>query len=345
MVGAIALAAYWAGRRQGGAPAPEGSAVELVPEDASVRRTDLAVSPLSAASAGAPDGAMGDAGAVAKAGAGGLPRRDGAPVGPAAAGVAKESSSPSGIDQGGALPDEAIGLSAWRARLGPDAVEVRGHFLHEGPAPVMVQPEGDAPRGCPGGERPLVRNGQVPSVIVWVTAPPPGPYPVRVRTQRVALKGCAFHPWVVALQRGAWLQLENQDDLLHNVHGTGRPEFMFALPGAERRRRWQTRRAGAVASLTCVAHSAGASGYYRVFEHPYFAVSDEHGEFSLPPLPPGAYAVHFYHPVFEVAPQEIRLVAGVPHPVLSISVALSAERAGAATLRWPDEGATPARSP
>jgi uncharacterized protein (DUF2141 family) len=46
--------------------------------------------------------------------------------------------------------------------------------------------------------------------------------------------------------------------------------------------------------LACDTH-AWMRGYSYVFDHPFFAVTGESGEFSIPGVPPGRYVVKAWH--------------------------------------------------
>ena len=47
-------------------------------------------------------------------------------------------------------------------------------------------------------------------------------------------------------------------------------------------------------AIGCPIHASMAAWVY-VFEHPYHAVTDEHGRFRLPPVPPGRYTLRVHH--------------------------------------------------
>lgn len=47
------------------------------------------------------------------------------------------------------------------------------------------------------------------------------------------------------------------------------------------------------------------TGALQVFDHPYFAVTDEFGVFQLPPLPAGSYTVVVWHETLGSLEQEI----------------------------------------
>ena len=48
-------------------------------------------------------------------------------------------------------------------------------------------------------------------------------------------------------------------------------------------------------------------GFIPVFDHPYFAVTNEQGAFSIPDLPPGNYVLKAWHEETGLKSQEITI--------------------------------------
>jgi hypothetical protein len=46
-------------------------------------------------------------------------------------------------------------------------------------------------------------------------------------------------------------------------------------------------------------------GFVHVFDHPYFAVTNEQGIFSIPDLPPGNYVLKAWHEDAGIKSQEV----------------------------------------
>jgi hypothetical protein len=138
----------------------------------------------------------------------------------------------------------------------------------------------------------VTAKGEVEGAIVFIANPPPttgeAPSPKTVHLDQV---GCRFVPHVLAAQVGAKLDAANSDPVLHTVHATDAGKhFVFdeALPRQGLHRMVPLARKGLFA-LSCSANHPWMHGWLRVFDHPYFAVTDAHGRFSLPALPPGHY--------------------------------------------------------
>ena len=104
--------------------------------------------------------------------------------------------------------------------------------------------------------------------------------------------GCWFVPRVVGIQVGQTLRVINSDPVTHNIH-----------PMAEVNREWNHSQGPGdppmdrkftkpelMIPVKCNIHS-WMHAWIGVLPHPYFAVSNESGSFSIPNLPPGTYTI------------------------------------------------------
>ncbi|HZY31861.1 MAG TPA: carboxypeptidase regulatory-like domain-containing protein [Candidatus Methylomirabilis sp.] len=108
-------------------------------------------------------------------------------------------------------------------------------------------------------------------------------------------KGCIYKPHVVVVPAGGDLKILNSDGILHNIHtysklnasiNKAQPKFKKEL--TEKFTKPE------VIKVTCDAH-AWMSGWIVVSDHPYVAVTDEKGTFSLKDVPAGTYKVEIWH--------------------------------------------------
>ena len=108
---------------------------------------------------------------------------------------------------------------------------------------------------------------------------------------------CVFAPHVAAVMVGGKIKIKNSDDILHNTHGylSRATVFNLALP----RRHQQIditaklKRPGVI-DLLCDAHTH-MRGWLIVHDSPYFAVTDESGNFLIDGIPPGKYKITMWH--------------------------------------------------
>jgi plastocyanin len=140
------------------------------------------------------------------------------------------------------------------------------------------------------------KNGGLGNVVVSLKdakfAGKPGPVANAALDQRQ----CRYFPHVQALTVGTQLSLMNNDAILHNVHAneTGMTVFNVAMPIKGQKLPIPMRKPGLM-KLQCDAGHTWMSGYIYVFEHPYFAVTDEKGAFTIKDVPPGDYTIELWH--------------------------------------------------
>ncbi len=177
-----------------------------------------------------------------------------------------------------------------------------------------VRADRAAPRGAPlpvrkdatvcGKEAPnesllVAEDRGVANVLVSIQGITPAAAPAPAAKAVVDQVGCRYTPHVQAVPVGTKLSLVNSDAVLHNVHGvdvgpTPATVFNLAMPFKGQKLPAVLRRPGVV-KLRCDAGHDWMSAYIGVYDHPYFAVTDEHGRFSIPDVPPGEHRVQLWH--------------------------------------------------
>jgi hypothetical protein len=150
-------------------------------------------------------------------------------------------------------------------------------------------------------------NGRLKNVVVFLDAVPAGAHVDIQKLNVVENNGCRYAPRITAMRKGERLVIRNNDPKLHIPHSylRERTVFMLSLPfkntalDATRK----IREAG-ILKLVCDTH-AWMAGYLHVFDHPYFAVTDEHGAFTISNVPAGRYTLQAWHEDAGVRTQEI----------------------------------------
>lgn len=140
---------------------------------------------------------------------------------------------------------------------------------------------------------------------------------------------CSFNPPVLATSAGGILIVENRDDILHNTHlnlergSRSRTVGNWALSGkgvtirAER----PLRQPGTV-DVECDAHS-WMHAKIRIFDHRYYAVTDEAGTFEIAGIPQGTYTLKVWHEVLGELEQEVTVR---PDATTSVAFVFSVEK-------------------
>lgn len=123
-------------------------------------------------------------------------------------------------------------------------------------------------------------------------------------------KGCRYMPHVLGMRVGQPLTIVNGDPTYHNTHPVpnsnpewnqsqspgspplkkifDRPDF---IPFKDNQHPWE-------------------EAYVGVFAHPFFAISDESGNYRIKGLPPGRYTVVVHHETLGEQTVDITLVSG-----------------------------------
>ncbi|MFK7991007.1 MAG: hypothetical protein AB8I08_33615 [Sandaracinaceae bacterium] len=112
----------------------------------------------------------------------------------------------------------------------------------------------------------------------------------------MARQGCRFAPHVVARRVGQSLRFTNLDAVMHNVRARrgARAVFDLGLPEAGAAVTRTLHEAGVLRVVCDVGHT-WELGWVHVFEHPYFAVTNESGQFRIEDVPPGRYTIQVWH--------------------------------------------------
>jgi plastocyanin len=127
-------------------------------------------------------------------------------------------------------------------------------------------------------------------------------------------KRCVFVPRVVVVPVGGSVEFLNSDRLLHNVRGGGKenPPFNRAQPHA--RTISIAFRNPEVLRVDCDLHS-WMRGWIVVAEHPFYAVTNEEGEFVFENVPPGKYKLQAWQEILGNVDQEISVAGQGPQNI------------------------------
>jgi hypothetical protein len=151
-------------------------------------------------------------------------------------------------------------------------------------------------------ERPTTRHflvspeGRLANVFVWISEGIGQKYSPPKNPAVLDQIGCMYQPYLLGLQTGQRLQVQNSDSEMHNVHllGKNNPERNLAqLKGGVNSFSFDKREV--LLRAKCDVHP-WMFAYIGIVEHPFFAVTDTNGLFRLPNgLPAGQYTVSALH--------------------------------------------------
>ena len=110
---------------------------------------------------------------------------------------------------------------------------------------------------------------------------------------------CTFIPRVLIIPPGSTVEVLNSDGILHNFHTMARlnPSVNLAQPSRARPLRLTFDHSETV-EVKCDIHGTGfMRAWIVVAAHPYYALTDDNGQFWLPDIPPGPHTLEVWHEV------------------------------------------------
>ena len=142
------------------------------------------------------------------------------------------------------------------------------------------------------------KGGELANVIVALKGVPAKAGGEAAKPAVLDQKNCLYAPQILAIQTSQKLLVKNSDPVLHNVHtlpavsgnpeknngqAAGQPDLAFSFPKAEN-----------FLKFKCDVHP-WMFAWVSVFDHPYFAVTDKDGKFTIKDVPPGKYTIEARH--------------------------------------------------
>lgn len=122
-------------------------------------------------------------------------------------------------------------------------------------------------------------------------------------------KVCAYKPHVLVVPINKPLKILNSDGILHNIHTYGKknPPKNIAQPKFKKELT-ETFAQAEVVPVKCDVH--GWMGAYIVtVDHPYHAVTDANGKFTITDVPAGTYTVEYWQEKLGVQTKQITVAA------------------------------------
>ena len=110
-------------------------------------------------------------------------------------------------------------------------------------------------------------------------------------------KGCQFNPHVQIVPVGVRITMLNNDKVNHNVHIFSSVNTPVNKQQTKNRRKMPlkaVKKAEGPVSVKCDIHG-WMSAWIAYVPHPYFAVTNEKGEFTLEDVPAGTYKLGYWH--------------------------------------------------
>ena len=124
----------------------------------------------------------------------------------------------------------------------------------------------------------------------WTTPPVPDDEVV------VDQRGCLYEPHVLGARVGQKVTFVNDDPVFHNVRsiGTVNDTFNLIMPSKDMRITRTFLQPEIMIRTRCDVHP-WMNAYLGIVDHPWFAVSDDNGRFTIENVPPGTYTLEAWH--------------------------------------------------
>jgi hypothetical protein len=112
-------------------------------------------------------------------------------------------------------------------------------------------------------------------------------------------KHCHYIPHILLVPQNSPLAMQSSDATLHTIHMEGAATFNLPFPFQNQVTSRNMPTAGLV-HLRCNGGHVWMSAEMMVVTHPYYAVTDESGQFEFTNVPPGTYQIVAWHEGWEV---------------------------------------------
>ena len=186
---------------------------------------------------------------------------------------------------------------AFAARARADGGTIAGTVKLDGAAPAPKQIEVSKDKEVcglkPHFDQSLMvgSGGGIQFAVVSLTDAKGATTPETVKFDQ---KGCQYVPHVLAFPAGSTVDIINSDGILHNIHtySTANPSFNMAQPKFKKEIKQKVDKPEVI-KVTCDAHG-WMHGWWVATDTPYFAVTDDKGNYSIAGVPPGNYSVEVW---------------------------------------------------
>ena len=114
---------------------------------------------------------------------------------------------------------------------------------------------------------------------------------------------CRYLPHILLVPQDATLQMQSSDATLHTIHMEGAATFNLPFPFTNQITS-RTMSTPGLVHLRCNGGHVWMNAEMMVVPHPYYAVTDESGQFEFTEVPPGTYQIVAWHEGWSIAGKE-----------------------------------------
>jgi hypothetical protein len=207
----------------------------------------------------------------------------------------------------------AFGQSDYRVVSVTDGGTISGTVKWSGPVPHTLDfPITKDPQICDPDskkttdlERLIVGpQGGVANTVVYLKNISSGKaMDLPVQRRHLDQKRCHYIPHILLVPEGGTLDMLSSDATLHTIHMDGAATYNLPFPFTDRVTSRTMSTAGLV-HLRCNGGHVWMNAEMFVVAHPYYAVTDESGQFQFTDVPPGTYQIVAWHEGWGLAGKE-----------------------------------------
>jgi hypothetical protein len=146
----------------------------------------------------------------------------------------------------------------------------------------------------------VAANGSVANTVVFLKNVTRGKAMILPEDRQfLDQRNCRYEPHVLLVPADGTLRIKSSDPVLHTVHMSGGADYNLPFPFANQTVSRTMNRTGLV-KLRCNAGHVWMNAEMLVVPHPYYAVTNEDGNFRLTDVPPGEYEIEAWHEGWKV---------------------------------------------
>ncbi len=158
-------------------------------------------------------------------------------------------------------------------------------------------------------------DGMLRNVVVYLKDAPPLDAVAAAAASAPTLDqlSCRFMPHVIAMHVNQKLRVKNSNPTLHNVHTITQTNPAVNFGMLESSQRDLDFRAPEFIQVKCDVHP-WMLAHVAIFDHPFFAVTDEEGRFRIENVPAGTYTVVAWQERLGELQQQVTIAAPATAP-------------------------------
>ena len=119
-------------------------------------------------------------------------------------------------------------------------------------------------------------------------------------------KQCRYEPHIFLVPQGTALNMITSDPVLHNIHMTGASSYNAAFVNQNQTVSEKLNDPGLI-DVQCNGGHTWMNAEILVVRHPYYAVTDQDGKFTISGVPAGQYQIVAWHEGWHIAGKENKI--------------------------------------